>query len=622
MTTTQSLKIGTRTSKLALWQTHHIIERLQAAWPGLECRIEPFVTQGDKTLDTPLPQIGGKGLFTAELEAALREGLIDIAVHSLKDLPVENAPGLTLGAVTSRAPVGDGLVAREGWTLATLPPGAIVGTSSNRRRAQLLAARPDLEIRSIRGNVQTRAGKVAEGQYHATVLAEAGLRRLGLEHLVTQWLPLDVMLPAPGQGALAVQCRAADETTLILLAAIEDEGVRTAVTAERTFLKALGGGCSAPIAAYAEILQRKDAKDAKETIRLEALVAAIDGAQVIKVAGQGSDPTALAQQLAAQAKAQGADAFLAAVDSGQFTVDSGQFTVDSGQFTVPNPQSLTPKPQPPLSGKRIVVTRSPEQAQDFAYKLAACGAEPVVFPVIRFEPLPAPELDTALDQIEQFDWLVFTSVNAAKFFFERLEEQRLKIKDLQSIYNLQSLIFRQAQDEFFNLPQIAAVGSATAVSLSEKGVPVDFMPEEFTGEKLALGLGDLTGKRVLLPRAKIGRPEIVALLREQGAEVVDVALYDTVTAVPTPESLVDLQQGFDVLTFTSPSSVRNFLKIVAAQDLRGSKNLGGLKTTIACIGPVTRDEAQKFGLTVHIMPEEYTIDGLIEAIVDYLKSKD
>ena len=253
---TQLLKIGTRTSKLAMWQTNHIIDRLQTNWPGLECRVEPFMTQGDQILDKPLPQIGGKGLFTAELEAALRDGRIDIAVHSLKDLPVDDEPGLTLGAITSRAPVGDALIAREGWTLETLPQGAIIGTSSNRRRAQLLAVRPDLQVRSIRGNVQTRAQKVANGDYHATILAEAGIRRMEMAHLVTQWLPLDIMLPAPGQGALAVQCRADDATTLALLAAVEDEDVRTAVIAERTFLNAMGGGCSAPIAAYAKINRR------------------------------------------------------------------------------------------------------------------------------------------------------------------------------------------------------------------------------------------------------------------------------------------------------------------------------------------------------------------------------
>ena len=172
-----SATLGTRTSALALWQTNHIIERLQRAWPGLACHLQPFVTQGDKTqaLDQPLPEIGGKGLFTAELERALLAGEIDLAVHSLKDLPVEDVPGLTIGAITSRADVRDALVARNGWTLATLPPGAVVGTSSTRRAAQLQALRPDLTIRSIRGNVDTRIRKVFNGDYDATLLALAGL---------------------------------------------------------------------------------------------------------------------------------------------------------------------------------------------------------------------------------------------------------------------------------------------------------------------------------------------------------------------------------------------------------------------------------------------------------------
>ena len=586
---TKLLKIGTRTSKLAMWQTDHIMDRLQAVWPELECRVEPFMTQGDKTLDKPLPQIGGKGLFTAELEAALLDGRIDIAVHSLKDLPVEEPAGLTLGAITSRAPVGDGLVAREGWTLETLPQGAIIGTSSNRRRAQLLAVRPDLQIRSIRGNVQTRARKVAEGQYHATILAEAGIRRMEMDHLVTQWLPLDIMLPAPGQGALAVQCRADDEATLTLLAAIEDDGVRTAVTAERTFLNAMGGGCSAPIAAYGQIFQRKDAKGAEGIIQLEALVAATDGKQVIKVTGTGDNPVTLGQQLATQATAQGASSIL-----------------ENLQSSIINLQS-------PLLDKRIIVTRSQEQSQAFADKLAALGATPVVFPTIQFTPLPTDDIDAALQQIESYDWILFTSANAVDFFFERLKEQRLKNKDSVSASNLQSLIFD---------PQVAASGSATAQKLSELGVEVNYIPGEFVGEKLVEGLGDLSGKRVLLPRAKLGRPRIAELLREKGAEVDDIALYETITAVPSPTAWTELEQGFDVITFTSPSSVRNFLKIVTSSDLAGFKNLEGLETIIACIGPITRAQAQESGFTVQIMPEEYTIDGLTQAIVAYFKTKD
>jgi hydroxymethylbilane synthase len=277
----RSLTVGTRTSRLARWQTEHIIERLQQAWPGLECRTQSFVTKGDKTLDKPLPQIGGKGLFTAELERALRDGQIDIAVHSLKDLPVEDAKGLALGAITSRADVRDGLVARQGWTLDTLPTGATVGTSRVRRQAQLLARRPDLVVKPIRGNVDTRIRKVQAGEYDATVLAAAGLIRLELTEMVTQWLDLDLMLPAPGQGALAVQCRADDEVTLTLLAAINDETVRQAVTAERAFLQSLGGGCSAPIAAYATIIG--------EQIQLDGLVAWPDGKQLFRVAGDQND---------------------------------------------------------------------------------------------------------------------------------------------------------------------------------------------------------------------------------------------------------------------------------------------------------------------------------------------
>lgn len=302
MTPTKTIIIGTRTSPLALWQTNYVKQKLEELWPSLVCRLETFVTQGDKTLDKPLPEIGGKGLFTAELEAALLDGRIDIAVHSLKDLPVADAAGLTVGAISPRADVRDVLVAREKWTLGNLPLGATVGTSSLRRQAQLLHARPDLNIQSIRGNVDTRLRKVQEGQYDATILAAAGLTRLGLENHITQYLPLDIMLPAPGQGALAVQCRVADTAVLSLLAAIDDAETRGCVTAERAFLDGLGSGCSLPVAAYAT-RQNDD-------IMLTGLVAAGDGSRVIEVQGYGRDPHQLGADLAAQALAQGAAALL------------------------------------------------------------------------------------------------------------------------------------------------------------------------------------------------------------------------------------------------------------------------------------------------------------------------
>jgi hydroxymethylbilane synthase len=303
----RTLVLGSRTSPLAQWQTYHIVSLLQAAWPGLVCRVRDFVTRGDKSLDRPLPEIGGKGLFTAELEEALRRGEIDVAVHSLKDLPVEDAPGLAVGAIPGRAGVQDVLIAPAGHTLAALPAGSVVGTSSIRRQAQILAARPDLQVRSIRGNVETRLRKGLAGQeYAATVLAAAGLERLELTDQVAEWLPLNLMLPAPGQGALAVQCRAGDTAVLDLLAAIEEPAVRAAVTAERAFLTALGGGCAAPIAAYAW-------PDEPGTMLMTGLVASPDGRRLIHVRGSGTDPHQLAADLAQQAREQGAAGILAGI---------------------------------------------------------------------------------------------------------------------------------------------------------------------------------------------------------------------------------------------------------------------------------------------------------------------
>ncbi len=300
----RTLAVGTRTSALARWQTTHVIQRLQEAWPLLQCETLDFTTKGDKTLNRPLPEIGGKGLFTAELESALRAGTIDMAVHSLKDLPVEEAYDLQLGAILKRADVRDGLVAREGWTLQSLPRGARVGTSSLRRAAQLRAARSDLNVQSIRGNIDTRVKKVLRGDYEAAVLAAAGLKRLELTSNVTEWLPLDVMLPAPGQGALAVQCRADDLATIDLLAAIDDDVTRAATSAERAFLSALGGGCATPVAAYACF------RRAESEYEMRGLVAALDGQTVLRVAGTESDPQHLAQWLAEQALQQGAAALL------------------------------------------------------------------------------------------------------------------------------------------------------------------------------------------------------------------------------------------------------------------------------------------------------------------------
>ena len=253
---------------------------------------------------------------------------------------------------------------------------------------------------------------------------------------------------------------------------------------------------------------------------------------------------------------------------------------------------------------RVVVTRTAEQAPVFCEKLVAAGFAPIAFPAIQLEPLPAAPLKIALQKIDTFDWFVFTSGNAADFFFKQL-----------TINNQQSTIN--------NFPKIAASGSATASKLSALGIEVDFIPDEFVGEKLVAGLGDLSGQTVLLPRAKRGRPEIVKLLKNAGADVTEVPLYDTVTAVPTPTAIEQLANGFEAITFTSPSSVRNFMKIVDGRPQKFSKLLRSWvdKAIITCIGPITAGAAINLDLNVTLMPTEYTIDGMIQELKTYFAEK-
>jgi len=300
------LIFATRPSALARWQTQWVIQALKTIHRDLECEEKIITTQGDKILNKPLPEIGGKGVFTQELEGELLSGAVHCAVHSLKDLPVENPVGLTIGCIPARAEARDALISLKGYTVTTLPKNASVGTSSLRRAAQLRSLRPDLHIQSLRGNVDTRLRKALEGQYEAIILAGAGLTRLNLEKHVTEWLSLEVMLPAPGQGALAVQCRADEERTLNLLADLEDQATRKAVTAERAFLSGLGGGCAVPVAAFASVKNQMS-----KGIALTGLVISEDGIRSIKVNGEGADALKLGNELAQQAISQGADEILA-----------------------------------------------------------------------------------------------------------------------------------------------------------------------------------------------------------------------------------------------------------------------------------------------------------------------
>jgi hydroxymethylbilane synthase len=300
-----TIRIATRKSDLALWQANHVANLLREHHPGLTVELLPMVTQGDIILDRPLAQIGGKGLFLKELERALLNGTADVAVHSMKDVPVEEVPGLEVEVMLARANPLDALLSRDGRSLDDLPAGARVGTSSLRRQCQLQAIRPDLAVADLRGNVNTRLRKLQEGQYDAIILACAGLERLGMGHLVTEELGPPRWLPAATQGTIGVQCRAGDESVAGLISVLSDADAVLRTAAERAVATALQGSCQVPLAVYADIIEGE--------FRVRGMVGMPDGSRLLRAeargaSGQGGD---LAAAVAEDLIRQGADRIIA-----------------------------------------------------------------------------------------------------------------------------------------------------------------------------------------------------------------------------------------------------------------------------------------------------------------------
>ncbi|QNB45890.1 hydroxymethylbilane synthase [Thermanaerosceptrum fracticalcis] len=298
------IKVGTRDSVLALQQTQWVVEELKRYWPQYDFVIVPMKTKGDKILDVALAKIGDKGLFTKELETALLAGEIDLAVHSMKDLPTKLPQGLIISAMTERHDPRDVLVSTNNYNLQTLPPGAKIGTSSLRRRAQLLHKRPDLRVEDLRGNINTRLAKLEKEGFAAIMLAAAGLSRLGLEDRISTWFSPEEIVPAVGQGSIGVESRENDERITEIVAVIDHWETRVAITAERAFLRTLEGGCQIPIGAYGEVK--------KEGLVLTGVVASLDGTRLIRQAMTDAPQNApsLGEKLAELMRSQGAQEIL------------------------------------------------------------------------------------------------------------------------------------------------------------------------------------------------------------------------------------------------------------------------------------------------------------------------
>jgi hydroxymethylbilane synthase len=301
----KNLRIATRKSALALWQANHVKSLLHEAHPGLDIDLVKIVTEGDRVLDRPLAEIGGKGLFLKELERAMLDGEADLAVHSMKDVPASMADGLVLDAVLPRANPYDALVSRDGRRLADLPAGSRIGTSSLRRKSQLLALRPDLEVADLRGNVDTRLRKLDEGQYDAIILACAGLERLGLGERITETLQPPDWLPASTQGIIGLQCRQDDRDTRDLIAPLADAGTMVIASAERAVARVLQATCQVPLAVHAVLNDG--------VVRLRSIVGTTDGARTISASGEApaADAVGLGERVAADLLDNGAGRIIA-----------------------------------------------------------------------------------------------------------------------------------------------------------------------------------------------------------------------------------------------------------------------------------------------------------------------
>ena len=298
----KKLVIATRQSRLALWQAEHIKARLQSLHAGLAVELLPMTTRGDELLDRSLDKVGGKGLFVKELENAMSDGRANLAVHSMKDVPAQMPPGFELAAICEREDPRDAFVSNRFPDLAAMPASAVVGTSSLRRGTQVRSRFPELQIKLLRGNVETRLAKLDRGEYDAAVLAAAGLARLGLSSRITRYLTVEESLPAAGQGALGVECLAARKDVRDLLRPLDDEATARCVRAERAVSRALGGSCTLPLGAFATL--------ENGLVRVQALVASEDGTRIVRAHASGSEPEAVGAAAAQSLRSQGADEIL------------------------------------------------------------------------------------------------------------------------------------------------------------------------------------------------------------------------------------------------------------------------------------------------------------------------
>lgn len=539
MSAVRPLRLGTRASALALAQSGKIADALRAL--GVPVELVTIRTLGDQRQpDTTW----GEGAFVGALETALLAGEVDLAVHSAKDVPTTEDPRLAITAYPQRHDPRDALVGREpGLTLDTLPVGSRVGTDSPRRTAFLRARRPDLRVHPLHGNVDTRLHRLDTGETDALILAVAGLARMGLAGRIGMVLPPDVVPPAPGQGSLAVQCRADDDLTRSWVSQLDDPATRAAVETERAFLRASGGGCRAPLGGLAHV-QGDEIVLVGGSAGIEALDDRTPAGERPTVAwgdarGPVADRIAIAVGLAVRLNRELAATMPATIRSG---------------------------------APRVLVTRAAAQAGSLVEGLTLAGLDVVAIPTIELQPVAAGgPLDEAVARLDRYAWLIVTSANGAEAVLAAAARVGADPKGA----------------------RFAAVGSSTTAVLTARGVPVAFTPARSSADGIADEIPLRQGDRILLARTDIADGRLPDRLRARGAVVDDVVAYRTVEAPGASRELLTeafAAGPFDALMFTSGSTIRGLLALLAPQQRRMA-----LRSVACCIGPTTAQVARECG---------------------------
>ena len=564
------IRIGTRGSKLALYQAYRVKDELQEHFPDITFSIDVIKTKGDKILDVALSKIGDKGLFTKEIEEALFNHEIDMAVHSLKDLPTRFPDGAKLGAVLKRGEVRDAIISADNRKIENLTSNDVIATSSLRRKAQLLRINKDFKIVEIRGNVNTRIRKMQEGYCDVMVMSAAGLERLEMNEYITEYLEPENMIPACSQGAIAVEIRENDAFMEGIVSKINDHDSLIATDAERAFLRTLEGGCQIPVGSYSKIEGNQ--------FKITGFISSIDGSEFIKDSAQGdlSQATYLSIKLAKNLYDRGGEEILKAVRD----------------EILQNPQA-----ELLLKDKVIISTRAAESGDSLPELLKAQGASVLSLPMI--ETIPSKLDDTlikALKDLAIYDWIFFTSKNGVANFFKHLIDVK-------------------GSTELPKSMKIAVIGYKTALELDYYGYAPHFISEGNTSEdllvqfhevykpknlKILLALGNLaddTLSKSLAPKNKVHRINVYEIIKP---EQVDNEILDLIRK--------DL---YDLIIFTSPSTFCHFCSFY-------DKDLIG-KLKMASIGSTTTKAINEAGFEPVITAKKSNVEGLRDAIIDYYK---